>query len=315
MVGPPGAGKTMLARRLPTILPPLTFEEALETSKVYSIMGRLPPGQALLRARPFRAPHHTISDAGLIGGGPTPRPGEVSLAHHGVLFLDELPEFKRPTLEVLRQPLEEGRVTISRAATSLTYPGRFMLVAAMNPCPCGFYGDPRRPCTCTPVLINRYRSRISGPLLDRIDIQVQVPAVKFTDLAAAAATEGSRELRARVQGAREVQQRRFAKNRTTFANAQMSARLVKEHCALAPEAQKLLEMAMERLGLTARAYTRILKIARTIADLEGTADIAPAQVAEAIQYRTMDRKLTLQYQYGVKENVMYLSELIKSYSR
>jgi magnesium chelatase family protein len=314
MVGPPGAGKTMLARRLPSVLPPLTFEEALETSKVYSIMGRLPPGQALLSARPFRAPHHTISDAGLIGGGPMPRPGEVSLAHHGVLFLDELPEFKRPTLEVLRQPLEEGKVTISRAATSITYPGRFMLVAAMNPCPCGFYGDPRRPCTCTPPQISRYRGRISGPLLDRIDIQVQVPAVKFMDLAAPDAAEGSRELRARVLAAREIQQRRFAKSRTTFANAQMSQRLVKEHCALGPEAQKLLEAAMERLGLSARAYTRILKIARTIADLEGAADIAPAFVAEAIQYRTMDRKLTLEYQYGVRENVMFLAELIKPYS-
>jgi magnesium chelatase family protein len=251
----------------------------------------------------------------LIGGGPTPRPGEVSLAHHGVLFLDELPEFKRPTLEVLRQPLEEGRVTISRAATSLTYPGRFMLVAAMNPCPCGFYGDLRRPCSCTPPQINRYRSRISGPLLDRIDIQVQVPAVKFTDLAAAAGGEGSRELRARVRAAREGQQRRFAKSRSTFANAQMSPRLVKEHCVLGPEAQRLLEAAMERLGLSARAYTRILKIARTIADLEGAADISPAFVAEAIQYRTMDRKLTLEYSYGVKEKVMFLSELIKPYSR
>jgi magnesium chelatase family protein len=314
MVGPPGAGKTMLARRLPGVLPPLTFEEALDVSRVYSIMGRLPPGQALLTARPFRAPHHTISDAGLIGGGPTPRPGEVSLAHHGVLFLDELPEFKRPTLEVLRQPLEEGRVTISRAATSLTYPGRFMLVAAMNPCPCGYYGDLRRPCSCSPPQISRYRARISGPLLDRIDIQVQVPAVKFQDLAGREDGEGSKEMRARVLKAREVQQRRFARSRSTFANAHMSARLAKEHCMLGPEAQRLLEAAMERLSLSGRAYHRILKIARTIADLEGAADIAPVHVAEAIQYRTLDRKLTLEYSYGVKENVRFLSELIKPYS-
>jgi magnesium chelatase family protein len=313
MVGPPGAGKTMLARRLPSILTPLSFEEALETSKVYSIMGRLPPGQALITARPFRSPHHTISDAGLIGGGTMPRPGEVSLAHHGVLFLDELPEFKRSTLEVLRQPLEEGRVTISRAATSLTYPGRFILVAAMNPCPCGYYGDPQKACQCTPQQINHCRARISGPLLDRIDLQVQVPAVRFQDLAAAAGGEGSRELRAQVAKARELQGRRFADSRNTFANAQMTARLVKRHCALNPEAQRLLEVAMERLGLSARAYHRILKIARTIADLSGEGDITPAQVAEAIQYRTLDRNLTMQYQYGAKEKVMMLSELIKPY--
>ena len=215
MVGPPGAGKTMLARSLRTILPPWSFEEALETSKIYSIMGRLRPGQALVPRRPFRSPHHTISDAGLIGGGTIPRPGEVSLAHHGVLFLDELPEFRRSTLEVLRQPLEEGKVTISRAATSLTYPARFMLVAAMNPCPCGFYGDPKRACTCTPNQINAYRSRISGPLLDRIDIQVQVPAVPFKDLAARQAGEGSGEMRAKVVAAREVQGERFHKPGST----------------------------------------------------------------------------------------------------
>jgi magnesium chelatase family protein len=304
----------MLARRLPGILPPLSFEEALETSKVYSIMGRLTPGQPLVRARPFRAPHHTISDAGLIGGGSTPRPGEVSLAHNGVLFLDELPEFKRSTLEVLRQPLEEGRVTISRAATSLTYPGRFMLVAAMNPCPCGFYGDPKRPCRCTPNQINHYRARISGPLLDRIDLQIQVPGVRFQDLAAAESGEGSRELRARVFKAREVQSRRFEGSRI-YANAQMTPRLLKEHCPVGPEAQRLLEAAMERLGLSARAYHRILKIARTIADLEGEGALAPAHVAEAIQYRTLDRKLTLDYQYGVKERVRYLKELIEPFRR
>ncbi|MDD5642401.1 MAG: YifB family Mg chelatase-like AAA ATPase, partial [Syntrophales bacterium] len=288
MVGPPGAGKTMLARRLPSILPPLSFEEALETSKVYSIMGLLPRDQALVTTRPFRSPHHTISDAGLIGGGTTPRPGEVSLAHYGVLFLDELPEFKRSTLEVLRQPLEEGRVTISRAATSLTYPARFMLVAAMNPCPCGFYGDPKRNCACTPNQIKNYRGRISGPLLDRIDIQIQVPAVRFQELAATEGGEGSLQLRARVERAKEVQARRFAKSRI-YANAHMTSRLVKQHCPLGPESQKLLEAAMERLGLSARAYHRILKIARTIADLEGAAQITPAMVAEAIQYRTLDR--------------------------
>jgi magnesium chelatase family protein len=289
MVGPPGAGKTMLARCLRTILPPWSFEEALETSKIYSIMGRLRPGQALVPRRPFRSPHHTISDAGLIGGGTIPRPGEVSLAHHGVLFLDELPEFRRSTLEVLRQPLEEGKVTISRAATSLTYPARFMLVAAMNPCPCGFYGDVKRACTCTPNQINSYRSRISGPLLDRIDIQIQVPAVPFKDLAAPESGEGSKELRVQVVTSREVQTQRFHKTRI-YANAHMPPRMIKTHCIPGPEAQRLLETAMERLGLSARAYHRILKIARTIADLEGEGAIGPAHVAEAIQYRTMDRK-------------------------
>ena len=289
MVGPPGAGKTMLARCLPGILPPLSFEEALETSQVYSILGRLKPGQPLVTVRPFRSPHHTISDAGLIGGGTTPRPGEVSLAHHGVLFLDELPEFKRSTLEVLRQPLEEGRVTISRAATSLTYPGRFMLVAAMNPCPCGFYGDPRQACRCTPNQINHYRSRISGPLLDRIDLQIQVAAVPFRDLAAPEGGEGSAELRAQVLAAREAQRLRFARRRL-YANAHMTPRMVKQYCALTPESHRLLEAAMERLGFSARAYHRILKIARTIADLAGVEAITPAHVAEAIQYRTLDRK-------------------------
>lgn len=290
MVGPPGAGKTMLAQRLPSILPPLSFEEALETSRIYSVMGLLPPGQALIRQRPFRAPHHTISDAGLIGGGTSPRPGEVSLAHHGVLFLDELPEFKRATLEVLRQPLEEGRVTISRATSSITYPARFMLVAAMNPCPCGFYGDPRRPCTCTPHQINTYRARISGPLLDRIDLHIQVPAVRFQEMTAPEGDqEGSPAMRARVLSAREIQGKRFARSRV-FANAHMTPRQLREHCALTPESRRLLETAMEKLALSARAYSRILKIARTIADLEGETQLAPAHVAEAIQYRTLDRK-------------------------
>jgi len=291
MIGPPGAGKTMLAQRLPTILPPLNQEEALETSKIYSVMGLLKPGQGLLRQRPFRSPHHTISDAGLIGGGTTPRPGEVSLAHHGVLFLDELPEFKRSTLEVLRQPLEDGVVTISRAATSITFPARFMLVASMNPCFCGFHGDTQRVCTCTPQKIQQYRARISGPLLDRIDIQMQVAAVPFRELAGEEGRgEGSEAMRVRVSQARERQGQRFAGSRQVFANAQMTSRLVQAHCALGPEARRLLEAAVDRLGLSARAYTRILKIARTIADLEGEADITLPHVAEAVQYRSLDRR-------------------------
>jgi magnesium chelatase family protein len=263
-------------------------------------MGLLPPDKALLTSRPFRSPHHTISDAGLIGGGTVPRLGEVSLAHHGVLFLDELPEFKRSTLEVLRQPLEEGRVTLSRAATSLTYPARFMLVAALNPCPCGFYGDPKRACACTPQQINHYRSRISGPLLDRIDAQIQVPAVRFQELAEEAGGERSVELRGRVLGARQRQARRFA-DAKIFANAHMTPRLLKEHCALTPETHRLLEAAMERLGLSARAYHRILKLARTIADLEGEDHLAPAHVAEAIQYRSLDRKFRTDGDYLVRE--------------
>ena len=248
MIGPPGAGKTMLAQRLPSILPPLNQEEALETSKIYSVMGLLKPGQGLLSRRPFRAPHHTISDAGLIGGGTTPRPGEVSLAHHGVLFLDELPEFKRSTLEVLRQPLEDGVVTISRAASSITFPARFMLVASMNPCFCGYYGDAQRACTCAPQKIQQYRARISGPLLDRIDLQVQVAAVPFRELAADPGGEGSAAMRTRVSQARQVQESRFARAKRVFANAQMTSKLVQEHCALGPEARRLLETAVERLG-------------------------------------------------------------------
>jgi magnesium chelatase family protein len=288
MMGPPGSGKTMLAKRLSTILPPLTFAEAIETSKIYSIMGLLPPGQALLATRPFRPPHHTVSDAGLIGGGRIPRPGEVSLAHNGVLFLDELPEFKRQVLEVLRQPLEEGYVTISRASSSLTYPARFMLVAAMNPCPCGFLGDAKRPCRCSPNQIRTYQTRISGPLLDRIDIQVPVPAVAFQDLAAGPDGEKSAILQEKVVAARTVQTNRLAGSRV-HCNAQMPPRLVKQHCQLQPEPRHLLERAMERLGLSARAYNRILKIARTIADLEGQSDIQTPHVAEAIQYRSLDR--------------------------
>ena len=306
MIGPPGSGKTMLSQRLPGILPPLNFEEALETSKIYSVVGLLKPGQGLLHQRPFRSPHHTISDAGLIGGGSIPRPGEVSLAHNGVLFLDELPEFKRSTLEVLRQPLEDGVVTISRAATATTYPARFMLVAAMNPCFCGFYGDPRRVCSCTPQQIKQYRSRISGPLLDRIDIQIQVSSVLFRDLSEDFGGESSKGLRARVLEARGRQGRRFA-GTPIFANNHMTPRMIKEYCAVGPDARRLLEAAVERLGLSARAYTRILKIARTIADLEGEIDLALAHVAEAIQYRTLDR------QFSSQKGVMFLKEVSQQY--
>jgi magnesium chelatase family protein len=306
MIGAPGAGKTMLAQRLPSIMPPLNFEEAIETSKIYSVVGLLHPGQGLLQQRPFRSPHHTISDAGLIGGGNIPRPGEVSLAHNGVLFLDELPEFKRSTLEVLRQPLEDGVVTISRAATSITYPAQFMLVGSMNPCFCGLYGDARRVCSCTPQQIKNYRSRISGPLLDRIDIQITVAAVPFRDLSEAAGGTGSREMRAQVLAARSRQEKRFAGARI-FANARMTPRLLKEFCHLGPEARRLLETAVERLGLSARAYSRILKIARTIADLAGEPDLALAHVAEAIQYRTLDRQL------GSDKGVGFVKEACQRY--
>jgi magnesium chelatase family protein len=291
MVGPPGAGKPCWPSACPRFCRPSALKRPSRPPGFTASSANLPPGEALVPQRPFRPPHHTISDAGLIGGGTNPRPGEVSLAHHGVLFLDELPEFKRSTLEVLRQPLEEGRVTISRAATSLTYPARFMLVAAMNPCPCGFYGDVKRACTCTPNQINAYRTRISGPLLDRIDIQIQVPAVPFRDLSGPVDGDGSKDLRARVMAARERQARRFAQSARVFANAHMTPKLIREHCPLTDDTRRLLEAAMDRLGLSARAYARILKIARTIADLEGEDRLAPAHVAEAIQYRTMDRKL------------------------
>ncbi|MCU0538334.1 MAG: YifB family Mg chelatase-like AAA ATPase [Desulfobacterales bacterium] len=288
MIGPPGSGKTMLAKRLPTILPPLTFEEAIETTKVFSVVGLLPEGRALITRRPFRSPHHTISDAGLIGGGHLPRPGEVSLAHHGVLFLDELPEFKKHVLEVLRQPLEDRRVTISRAASALTYPASFMLVAAMNPCPCGYYGDRTHPCRCTAALIHRYRARISGPLLDRIDIHVDVPAVPYRELVEDAAAETSSVIRARVMAARGLQAARFARARI-FCNAQMSSRHIRSFCAIDEASRRLLETAIDRLGLSARAFNRLLKIARTIADLAGAADIGVAHISEAIQYRSLDR--------------------------
>ncbi len=291
MIGPPGSGKTMLAKRLPTILPDMNFEESIETTKIHSVLGLIPPDKALIVTRPFRSPHHTISDAGLIGGGQIPKPGEVSLSHNGVLFLDELPEFKKNVLEVMRQPLEEERVTISRAATSLTYPARFMLVAAMNPCPCGYYSDPNNECTCTIPQILRYRSKISGPLMDRIDIHVEVPAVRYRDLANRDPGEPSREIKKRVDQARRIQLDRF-RGMKIYCNAQMTSRQIKRYCSIDEASQKLLEVAIDKFGLSARAYTRILKVARTIADLEGKEHLQPAHLSEAIQYRTLDRNLT-----------------------
>ena len=290
MVGPPGSGKTMLARRLPSILPPLSFDEALETTKVFSVAGLLSPGQALITERPFRAPHHTISDAGLIGGGHIPRPGEVTLAHNGVLFLDEFSEFKPHVLEVLRQPLEDERVTISRAASAVTYPARFMLIAAMNPCPCGFLGDPKHECHCSRRQIHQYRARISGPLADRIDLHVEVPPVPYSDLKTVAPGEPSRHIRSRVLGARAIQAERFA-GMPLHTNAGMKSRHIRKHCRILPAAERLLEAAVEKFGFSARAYNRILKLSRTIADLAGGCDITEEHVSEAIQYRTLDRRL------------------------
>lgn len=288
MIGPPGSGKTMLAKRLPTILPPLTFEEAIETTKIFSVTGMLSKGKALITNRPFRSPHHTISDAGLIGGGHVPKPGEVSLAHNGVLFLDELSEFKKHVLEVLRQPLEDLMVTISRAALTTTYPSSFMLVAAMNPCPCGYFSDPKHECRCTHTQIHRYRSKISGPLMDRIDIHVEVPAVLYKDLIEKSEAEPSKNIRERVAKARLIQAKRFKRTKI-YCNAQMINRHIKKHCRIDHSSANILEAAVDKLGLSARAFNRILKIARTIADLDGAADIRVDHISEAVQYRTLDR--------------------------
>ena len=290
MVGPPGTGKSMLAKRIPTIMPDMTEDEAIEATKIHSIAGTLDLRRAFLTTRPYRSPHHTISDAGLLGGGSNPGQGEVSLAHHGVLFLDELPEFRRSTLEVMRQPLEDGDVTISRAAGSLTFPARFMLVAAMNPCPCGFYGDIKRQCRCSPRQIEQYRQRISGPLLDRIDLHVEVPLVDFRELSSGSAGEKSETIRARVVEARNIQIARFRKARH-HSNAAMSPREVKTHCQLDSESAGYLEHAMEEMNFSARAHDRILKVARTLADLAGAESIRAADILEAIQYRSLDRKL------------------------
>lgn len=291
MIGPPGSGKTMLAKRFPSILPPLNFDEALETTKIHSVAGILSKDKALITERPFRSPHHTVSDAALIGGGTIPRPGEVSYAHHGVLFLDELPEFKKNVLEVLRQPLEDYKVTVSRSKMSLEFPANFMLAAAMNPCPCGFFTDPNKECTCNTSQIQKYMARISGPLLDRIDIHIEVPAVKFKELASSSTGEKSSEIRRRVIAAREVQQKRFEGLKNVYKNADMTTKELRKFCKLDSQCEELLKMAMTRLGLSARAYDRIIKVSRTIADLEQSENIKPQHISEAIQYRSLDREL------------------------
>lgn len=290
MIGPPGAGKTMLAKRLPTILPPLSLNEALETTKIHSVAGRLDKNASLLTVRPFRSPHHTISDVALVGGGGNPQPGEISLANNGVLFLDELPEFKRTVLEVMRQPMEERRVTISRAKVSMDYPANFMLVASMNPCPCGYYNHPEKECVCGPGIVQRYLSKISGPLLDRIDLHVEVVPVSFDEMTANRKTETSEQIRNRVVRAREIQSERFKEKTDVFCNAMMPSNMVKDICVINDAGRALLKTAMERLGLSARAYDRILKVSRTVADLANSPEIKIEHLAEAIQYRSLDRE-------------------------
>ncbi|MDB5222656.1 MAG: YifB family Mg chelatase-like ATPase [Chitinophagaceae bacterium] len=290
LIGPPGAGKTMLAKRLPTILPPLTLQEALETTKIHSVAGKLPENATLISKRPFRSPHHTISDAGLVGGGGIPQPGEISLAHNGVLFLDELPEFKRTVLEVMRQPMEERKVTISRAKIALEFPASFMLIASMNPCPCGFYNHPEKECTCPPGAVQKYLNKISGPLLDRIDLHVEITPVAFNELSSNQRSEKSEDIRERVIKAMERQSERYKNNPGVYCNAQMSSKMLKEICVITQPGSNLLKVAMEKLNLSARAYDRILKVSRTIADLAGTDDIKVEHLAEAIQYRSLDRE-------------------------